>query len=822
MKHRPLLFIVLAFSAGIFLDNSVQLPFLLLMGLAAGSLVFCWNALFVWRSGIVYIAACLMVAFWAGASYHHLRFYIYPADHIVNLVTEDKRLMRLRGVIVDMPVRRQVAPSPLPWEQVETDRTYIRFPLEVEEAEGETGWHKVGGVVLVNVYDVESPQYKYGQVADVLGKVSIPHAPSNPGQFNYRQYLQRQRPSIRVVMSVETANNVRIIEEGCGNIFFRKVYGLKARLAKVIRSSALPGSATTLAGLVLGNREEIPRDVIEDFTRTGTLHFLAISGLHVGILVLSIYSLLLLLRVPKRIVVLIIIVLTSIYALLTGLKPPVLRATLMVVFIFGAYLVRRQWDFASGIAAAVIVMLIWNPSDLFNVSFLLSVSGVLGIVYLGPRIESLFWSDSLLVERLQSEEERPHLYRKLWLYIRASICISLGAWIATSPLILYYFHRIVPLGAPLSVIILPLIWVITVCGFVMLPLGLISPLLAIPVAHVANAADTATKAIIAAASSIPGCSFYSPAPSWPWLFVLYVLAALFILRGVIGLRLAYVAGICLIAGNVYLYGHIIAGALAKDDGALRLTGLDVGHGGCTLVQFPNGKNILYDAGKRGQSDVGKGVIAPFLWHMGIKTIDAAVISHMDTDHYNGLPSLIERFRVRKVLVNERFFHSPDASGFLGFLSDKGVPVEVVERGVELEGLGSARVKVLNPPRGLSGLSPNDSSCVLMIEHGGRGALLCGDIQERGIRTLLNAGYDLKADVVQAPHHGNRISNVADLYAAVRPQYILVSTSSTKDLSAQRHERSLVLQTHEAGALFLRMDELGVEVRTFKAGKVVND
>ncbi|MFQ5863313.1 MAG: DNA internalization-related competence protein ComEC/Rec2 [Candidatus Brocadiales bacterium] len=820
--HRPLLFIVLAFSLGIFLDYSVQIPFLLLLGLTTGVLVFCWSVLFVWRSGLFYIATCLMLAFWAGASYHHVRFHSCPADHVVNLVTEDKRLMRLRGVIVDMPVKRQVPPPPLPWQKAKINRSNTRFPLRVEEVEGDTGWHRVGGVVLVNIYGTELPQYRYGQRVEVLGNVFIPYGSRNPGQFDYRRYLQRQRTSIRVVASVENANNVRLIEEGCGNIFFRGVYGLKERLAEVIRSSALPGSVTTLAGLALGTREEIPWEVIENFKRTGTLHFLAISGLHVGILVLSIYPLLLLLGVPKRIAVLLIIVLTSLYALLTGLKPPVLRATLMVIFIFGAYLVRRQWDFGSGIAAAVMSILIWNPSDLFNVGFQLSVSGVLGIVYLSPRIESFFWGDSLLVERLQVEEEYPQLYHRLWPYLRASLCISLGAWIATSPLILYYFHRVVPLGAPLSVIIFPLIWTITVCGFVLLPVGLFSPLLASPVAYVAHGADIATKAIISIASSIPGCSFYSPAPSWPWLVGLYALAMPFMLRGVTRLRFGYIACLCLLVGNIYLYGHIIAGVLSRGDSALWLTGLDVGHGSCTLIQFPNGKNILYDTGRRGWSDVGKRVIAPFLWHMGIRTIDAVVISHEDTDHYNGLPSLIERFRVRKVLVNEQLFNSPRARGLLGFLAVKDVPVEVIEKGAELEGLGGAGVRVLHPPGGTSRLSHNDTSSVLMIEYGGKGVLLCGDIEKRGIETLLDSGYDLRADVVQAPHHGAFISNVADLYTAARPRYILVSAGSTRDLSAQRPEGGLVLQTREMGALFLKVDKTGIKAWTYKGGEVVDD
>lgn len=771
---------------------------------------------------MLYMTTCLVLALWAGAAYHHVRFYSCTADHIVNLLTEDKRLMRLRGVIVDMPVRRQVTPPPLPWEHAKIDRNSIRFPLRVHELEGKTGWRRAGGAVLVNIYGTELPQYRYGQRVEALGKVFIPYKRRNPGQFDYRRYLQRQRTSIRALMSVENANNVRPIEEGCGNTFFHLVYCLKERLAVALLSSALPGSVTTLGGLTLGNREEIPGEIIEDFIRTGTLHFLAISGLHVGILVISIYPLLLLLRVPKRIAILIVIILTCLYALLAGLKPPVLRATLMVIFIFGAYLVRRQWDFGSGIAAAVMAMLIWNPSDLFNVGFQLSISGVLGIAYLSPRIESFFWGDSLLVERLQVEEERPQLHHKLWLYVRASFCISLGAWIATAPLILYYFNFVIPFGAPLSVLIFPLIWIITVCGFIILIIGPFSPLLAAPIAYVAHGADIATKAIIATASPIPGCSFYSPAPSWPWLVGFYALALLFMLRNVLGLRFSHVTWLFLVTGNIYLYAQITTGILHKTGDALRLTELDVGHGSCTLIQFPNGKNILYDSGKQGWADVGKRVIAPFLWHMGIRTIDAVVISHEDADHYNGLPSLIERFRICKVLVNEQFFNSSGTRELIKFVTGKGVPIEVIGEGVRLRGLEGARVSVLNPPAGASWLSPNDASCVLMIEYCNKGILLCGDIQERGIEALLDSGHNIKADVVQAPHHGANIGNVAGLYTATRPQYILVSAGSNRDISSQIPEGSTVLQTHQMGALFLEVDKAGLKTWTYRGGKIVDN
>lgn len=137
-------------------------------------------------------------------------------------------------------------------------------------------------------------------------------------------------------------------------------------------------------------------------------------------------------------------------------------------------------------------------------------------------------------------------------------------------------------------------------------------------------------------------------------------------------------------------------------------------------------------------------------------------------------------------------------------------------------MGGARVSVLNPPGGAGLLSRNDASCVLKIEYEGRSVLLCGDVGSRGVNLLLDSGYGLTADVVQAPHHGNRIGNVGDLYAAVKPRFILVSTGSPKDLSGVKPEGSLVLQTYETGAVSFDVDKSGVKVRTFNGVETPGD
>lgn len=805
MRHRPLLLIVLAFASGIFLDGLLVPSLPLLLGLVLGALVACWAMVFLLgeggaghlHRGTVYMSCCLSLSLLSGAAYHHIRFYSFSDADIGRLVSEERVLMRLKGVVIEPSFTQTVTSSTLPWKGAREDMKRCQFLLRVRAVEGRSGWHRAGGVVQVRVYNPPDTPFGYGQVVEFLGKGYAPPGSSNPGQMDYRSYLQGKMPAIRAVASVEEGQNVKILASGQGNAFFRTVYLLKERLGAGIAHSALPGSAATMAGLVWGEREEMPREVLDEFRKTGTYHFLAISGMQVGMIVITIHFFLFLLRIPRRHIAPIVMAVAMLYALLTGFEPPVLRATFLAVFCYGSLLVKREWDLPSGISAAVLATLLFNPADLFNPGFQLSLVGFLGLVYLEARIESLFWGPSLLVERLQVPEERRR-FRTVWVYLRKALCGSIGAWVAISPLVLYYFHLFSPWGAILTLLLFPLVWILTISGFCLSILGQLSVTAAFPIAHLAEAVDTLMKGIISWVASVPFTYVYGPSPSWPWLMVFYISGALALLVKGIGVRLSYVAGALLLAGNVYVYGEIPL----WDRNSMKVVVLDVGHGSCVFVRFPNGRTMLYDAGTRGYFDVGRHVIAPFLWQEGVKEIDLVVVSHEDADHFNALPFLTERFRMGRVLVNDHLLSSEEGRPLVDFIKSRGVVVEVIQEGVRLNGLGGAGVKVLNPPQDSNRFSANDASCVLRVDYQGRSVLLCGDIEGQAIGRLIASGAEIGAEIVVAPHHGSYSPNLDKFLERVSPEYVAVSTER-KNLDYYYSRTSplgKVLPTSELGAI----------------------
>jgi competence protein ComEC len=253
----------------------------------------------------------------------------------------------------------------------------------------------------------------------------------------------------------------------------------------------------------------------------------------------------------------------------------------------------------------------------------------------------------------------------------------------------------------------------------------------------------------------------------------------------------------------------------------------VRHGTSFFIQFPGGKNMLFDTGTKSNYDVGKFIVVPFLQQKGIKKIDAVVISHEHEDHCNGIPSIVKRFRVGNVFVNKFFLQSGNRIELLKLFKEENAKTGLVADGLEIKGYDPAKIMVFNPPDNdmlrnegspIENLSINDSSSVLLIDYKGYRILLCADIGKRGIETLLSGKDSLDADVIQVPHHGGFCEKTEDLLKRVRPKHAIIS-GSAKDISPstieiyQKHGVSL-FKTDEDGAVTFTIDEDGIKVSKF--------
>ena len=336
MTHRPLVGITIFFAIGIFTNYFVRIPsFIVLPTIFLTIIVFTFlfifhsrqsclrqirlgeNAAGPVRSGVLTL---LILIFLTGILYHHFRFNPNYDNNISNIISTEKIPARLHGIVVSQLIDKSVTGLPLSSvvkhrkkmsnfllrveavesaSQAETARHTTTKSSYLEDFERETKlreWRNVSGVIKVNVYPTKeeektlpgkrhylSDKLNYGDKVELTCNISMPSATRNPGQFDYKNFLKKQRPRIDAVASVLSANNnIKVLSEGNGNYFFTFVYGLKKQLNAVIERHVKEGSIPLVNGILLGDRKKVPVNLMDGFLQTGTIHFLAISGLHVG------------------------------------------------------------------------------------------------------------------------------------------------------------------------------------------------------------------------------------------------------------------------------------------------------------------------------------------------------------------------------------------------------------------------------------------------------------------------------------------------------------------------------------------------------------
>ena len=241
-----------------------------------------------------------------------------------------------------------------------------------------------------------------------------------------------------------------------------------------------------------------------------------------------------------------------------------------------------------------------------------------------------------------------------------------------------------------------------------------------------------------------------------------------------------------------------------------------------MLELPDGRTVVYDAGRMAAPTSCCRVVSGYLWSRGLTHIDAIVLSHADSDHYNALPELLERFSVGTIYVSPVMFDDPNAS--IQCLSDAinraKVPLRVIASGDRLSGGPGCWLEILHPPpHGLPSTS-NANSIVLSAEYAGRRVFLPADLASPGLNDVL-AEQPLHCDMLLVPHHGSKTSMPKELSAWATPDWAVIHADhryDTREVEATYAKRGRVLHTADSGAVMARIDEKGLRVATYVGGK----
>jgi competence protein ComEC len=693
---------------------------------------------------------------------------------------------------------------------------YARFRMQVHWLRRGGRWVTATGPVWVYLQG-QPTSLRPGDQVSVVGNLSRYRPAMNPGERDFRA-MHRARGE-RVLLRAPVMSCLQVIPRQPGWRWW--LPRLRLRWVSRLRSVLPPTEAELAGAMLLGAREGLVGESRDRFMRTGTVHLLAVSGLHAGILAAPWLFVVRAGLIPFRGGLSFIIVLMAAYAGLAEGRAPVVRASVLVQILCLSWMIRRRVSLMNSLGCAALLVLVRNPADLFDPGAQLSF---LAVAALG-RCGRIRW-----LERWASRPDDP-LDRLIWRtrpwwsrtlrqvgqQLMRGLVASGGVWLITAPLVVENFHVVSPLAACLNLVLIPPLIVGLQTGFATLLCAGICPPLVQPLATVCQWSLQGIEAVVRLADACPASHFWLVAPGPFAVGACYACVGL--AWGAVARSrmrwLCYALAIaCLLAG----WSHQ-AWRRQQSRERLRCTILSVGHGTCVVVQLPDGQVWLYDAGRRGSVEHGVDFVSRYLWSQAIGRIDVIVLSHVDVDHYSLLPGLIERFGVRRFLTAHPRLHADGAgeAWLAARLEQLDVQPERIAAGQSWPCGGDGSIAILHPDAQASFAGDNAHSVVLGIQYKGSSILLPGDLESDGMEALLSTP-PWSADLIMAPHHGSLIADPGPFLQWCRPAYCVISGADVSLRSTWSHrtraDRIRILHTAVDGAVEVDADERGLRVRPF--------
>jgi competence protein ComEC len=758
----PLFSAAVFWTFGIVLDRYLDIP--LLFGFLAAALsLAAWSIMMLGRGGqgsVIYIMlACAAL----GAVYLHILQQEYYADDIGVFASNAARPVQARGTLLEEPVG--VRPVNQPDLQSMGHDVSTSCAFRVRALKREDDWLTVSGRALLSVQG-QIVGLHAGDEVEVVGRLSAPEEPGNPGEFDYAAYLRDQR--IRAVIRVvKTPDGVTRLERGSlrtPSAWLAMIRGWGERTFQEYVPSPYSGLASAL---LFGQSSEMTNADWDKYIRTAVIHVLAISGQHLVVLAGFLWWTLPLLRVSRRRAAWLVALLLLFYALLVGARPPVLRSAITVVVCCAGYYLGRPAMLGNALALSWLCVSVLNPADLATTGCQLSFLSV-AVLYWCVAQWSSGEQDPLLRLVEQSWPAWRRLLHRGSRVLAVAFGVSITIWLAAAPLVVARYHLVSPIGILLGPPLTLLSAIALILGFLLLGVAVICPPLAGALGWLLTKCLVLTDLLVNLGDRLPAAYWYvSDVPIW-WLWCFYLGLLLVLTVRYLRERVRWV----FLGGVGWVCVGLLTGAARLPSDELRCTFLAVGHGGCTIIETPDGRTLLYDAGAMSGPEVTRRQIAPFLWYRGVRRIDEVFLSHADLDHFNGLPALLERFTVGQVTCTPTF-SDKDAPGVRFTLDSVALyrtPRRIVHAGDRLQA-GALEMEVLHPPAAGPEGNENARNLVLLLRHAGHTILLTGDLEGAGLARVLRLP-PLQVDVLMAPHHGSAVSNRSELAAWARPRVVV--------------------------------------------------
>ena len=639
--------------------------------------------------------------------------------------------------------------------------------LEMKTADG---WQKLNGEILIFV--PRFPVYNYGDELLIKGKLETPQLIDN---FDYPGYLANQG-----IYSTMLSPQTYLIGTGNGFRPLAWVYALRNRLSEAMAATIPEPQASVAQGMILGIKSNVTPDLQNNFIKSGTVYILVISGsqfnIVAGILLATVIWLF-----GKRRFFYIWPALGAIwiYALLTGMGPPAIRAAVMVSIFLFADLLGRQKSAMTAIGFAAAVMAAITPKILGDSSFQLTFLSVAGIALITPRLQA--WGKKIIAAKLGEEG----FFVRTANWMADSLFVTLGVTIAIWPLLVYYFGIFSVISPLASLLVLPALpyllgsgTLAAVLGIFLLPVGQIVGWLAwLTAGYMLLVINTLAHLTFASIN----VGTISPALVWAYFAVLALIMWLIPNRKTVGAFFSRTASTLDAVPKKWVVPSLLVVAIltstaayAMPDNQLHVSFLDVGQGDAILIQTPNHQDILVDGGP-GAQGIGEQLSKhlPF-WD---RTIELVVLTHPHEDHLTGLLEVLRRYRVKQVLYLDTDYNTPDAEEWLNLIQQKHIKATFATAGQEIDlGMKDTTLEVVNPSPG-STVPAMDNGIVLKLSDEKISFLLTSDISADAEHDLITQRADVNCTVLKVAHHGSNDSSTAAFLAVADPKLAVISVGA---------------------------------------------
>ncbi len=637
-----------------------------------------------------------------------------------------------------------------------------------------------------------------GDRVRVWARTGLPAPLANPGADYPGRALRSG--GIHRVGTVKSARLVELLASGEPGLL-RGVDHARSRFRAGLDriGKADPEVRGLLGAMLLGDRAGLPVETVERLRSAGLVHLIAVSGLHVGLILLLVLGALHRLPLPLRFRPIVAPLLLGGLVLLIGTAASILRAAAMALIAVWGRRFGRGGEPLNSLSAVGLLLVFMQPASIHNAGFKLSFAATAGIL--------------LAYRPLRRVLPLPG-------FPGVPAAISAAAYLATAPWTAALFGTVAPVSLLSNLVSAPLCGLILMTGYPAMVLAA----LGLPTLGTGGLAVAGCRGLVRMAELSPESVLQVPGPSPA--VIAGLLASVPLLTGCrsAGRRTA----LLLVLALALTCLHLGKPPVLLPSGVLEVTVPDVGQGQTVLVRSGAGALLVDAGGSRSPTfDVGARVVAPQLAGIGIHRLDVLAISHEHLDHAGGAAAILKRFEVGRLWLVPGTLDRPAIRPLVELAHRRKVPVVLAGRGAVHRGRDWTLAS-LHPGEDSSRLSVNDRSLVLKIDAEYGSVLIPGDLGAEGEYAMLDCErlpVLLDADLLIAGHHGAAGGSSTGYLAAVSPQAVLISAGKGNrfghpdpgTVARFRAAGATVGSTDRDGLLKWRIDRRGWVLTGYRSG-----